>query len=204
MAVQASFIANENTQALVQGPDLSLDEVPAISLKALATKIALDNGISTSTLFNLVGSESNWNPKAEGDKGCSFGLAQINICAHTEVSKKEAVDPEFALTYAAEAISKSTEDKWSVCNCFSYVQANFVKNLPRMAEIVVNTNISHKGEIAIFMYTDRVTGKPVKHIAYVSDENGTIKEANKTHCLTDSRVVDKADIHLLGYYAPNV
>lgn len=192
-----SFISNNATQALV---DQSQADLLGIKIEEVAKKYK----ISSTTLANLVDSESEGNPYAEGDHGCSYGLAQINICAHKEVSKEDALDSDFALSYAAEAISEGTEDAWSVCNCYSYVQANFVRNLPRMADIQVNTNVPKKGNVAIFWYKDKKTGADIKHIAYVVDSKGTIKEANKEHCKTSTRLIPNNDPHLAGYFDPTV
>jgi hypothetical protein len=85
-----------------------------------------------------------------------------------------------------------------------FVQANYIHNLPRMADITVNTNVPHKGDVAIFWYHDKGTGKLVKHIAYVLDEKGTLSEANKTHCLVGRRVINTDDPYLAGYYDPHV
>lgn len=166
-------------------------------------EIAAKYKIAPSVLTNLVQSESTFDPNAVGDKNCSFGLAQINICAHKEIDKAEALDPDFALNYAAKAISEGTEDIWSVCNCYAFIQANYIKNLPRMAEIQPNTSVPHKGFVAIFYYPDKKTGKIVKHIAYTLDDQGTIKQANKTHCLVDSQVINKLSPYFAGYWDPS-
>lgn len=192
MATSSSpFLATVPTQAIVEQ---STADILHIKVEEIAAKYK----ISPSVLTNLVQSESTFNPDAVGDKGCSYGLAQINICAHKEIDKADALDPDFALNYAAKAISEGTEDAWSACNCWSYVQANFIKNLPRMAEIQPNTSVPHKGFVAIFYY-----GK-TKHVGYVIDDKGTITEANKTHCKIGTRTIPTSDINLVGYLDPRL
>lgn len=192
MATSSSpFLANVQTQAIVE-------QSTADVLHLKVEEVAARYKISPTTLTNLVQSESSFDPGAKGDKGCSWGLVQINICAHKDVDKADALDPGFALSYAAKAISSGTDDAWSVCNCYAYVQANYIKNLPRMADIQPNTNVPHKGFVAIFYY-----GK-IKHIAYVIDDKGTVDEANKVHCLVAKRVIHKDDPYLAGYYDPTV
>lgn len=180
------------------------------SLHEIATTVAQEHGINPQTLFNMVESESEWNPKAEGDKGCSFGLVQINVCANNDPKKKDyatktqALDPHFALEYAAQHIEDGTEDMWTSCNCYSLVWTK-VGNLPHMAAILPNTDKARIGEVAIFQYTDKETGKPIKHVAYIisrTDTDFTVQEANKEHCLIDTRTIPNYDPYLIGFWSP--
>lgn len=160
----------------------------------MATNVALEAKVDPAVLLNMVQSESKWNPDAVGDHGCSFGLVQINTCANEDVSKEEALDPEFSLTYAAKAISRGDEWLWTSCNCYSYVSIR--KNLPKMVQIVPNTTHPHVGDVAIFNY------RGVKHIAYiVGTKNGiTVVEANKTHCKTGTRTISPSDPYITGFW----
>lgn len=175
------------------------------TVQEMATRIAADHHIPEATLTNLVSSESGWNPEAVGDNGCSFGLTQINICAHKNVTKKQALDPNWNLEWAAQQIQDGTEDIYTSCNCYSLVWT-LVPNLPHMADILPNTDKARIGEVAIFYYTDRETGEQIKHVAYITardDNSFTIQEANKTHCLIDSRTIPISDPYLVGFWAPN-
>lgn len=166
-----------------------------------ADRIALAHEIATSTLANLVSSESGWNPDSVGDNGCSYGLTQQNICAHPEITKEMALDPETALTIAARDIAAHKEDKYTVCNCWAYLSTQ-IKNLPRMKDITPNST-PKIGAVAIFLYKDKQTGETVKHVALVaelSDTSFVVKETNFTHCLYDKRVIDKNDPHLVGFW----
>lgn len=195
----ADFITNSATQAVVDQATTQ-----NTSLTDLALSIANKKGIKPSTLENLINSESSWNPNAKGDHGCSYGLAQINICAHPEIDKEDALDPIFAMTFAAKAIANDTDSMFSSCNCYSFVQANYIKNLPHMADIQPNAT-PKPGNVAIFYYTDKETGGTVKHIAYIkSVSNGqiTISEANKIRCLVDQRTIPTNDPFLAGFWSP--
>ena len=46
----------------------------------------------------------------------SFGLAQIHLPHHPEITKSEARNPLFALKWMAEEWSKGRESKWSCFN----------------------------------------------------------------------------------------
>ncbi len=176
---------------------------PPESIEALIQRVAHEEGISPTTLYNLADSESDLTPDAVGDHGCSLGIIQLNLCAHPEVSKDQALNPEWALTKAAKDIATNNDYIYTSCNCYGYIKANYLKDLPHMADIVPNTSVSHKGFVAVFYYKDS-KGHSVKHIGYVLDEKGTIAEANKTRCLTDQRIVEKGDKYLAGYWDPNV
>lgn len=198
----ALFIATTTTAFFTPSTALAAYMPPAETLQERGTRIALDHHISTSTLFNLVDSESTWDPNASGDHGCSWGLTQQNICAHPGITKEQALDPEWALNKAATDIEKGMDYIYSSCNCYSLVSTK-IKNLPHMADIQTNTTVPHKGQVAIFYYREKGTGKIIKHIAYVTNVSGgdiTIQEANKIHCLVDTRVIHLSDTNLVGFW----
>lgn len=175
------------------------------TLQEVATTIAEKNGADPVALFNMVKSESDWDPTAQGDKGCSWGIVQINICAHKTITKEQALDPNWALNYAAQALASGTDDEWTSCNCYSLVWTK-IPNLPHMADILPNTDKARVGEVAIFQYTDKETGEPIKHVAYVTsrDERSfTVQEANKEHCLIDTRTIPNSDAYLIGFWNPD-
>ena len=189
---EVAFVAQETE------PQTEPQTAPERGVEALVSDVAGEYDISSTSLYNLTWSESRLNPEAVGDKGCSFGLVQINLCVHDSVTEEQALDPEFALRYAARAIKDGKEDAWSVCNCYAYVSTRV--KLPKMANIQPNSN-ADIGSVAIFYYPSG--GKFVKHIAIVvkKDSNGfTVMESNKTHCLLGSRVVKWDDPRLDGFW----
>lgn len=184
--------------ALMPSPVLAFEYLPEpepISVEALISQVALEAKVSSTTLYNLVWSESRLDPTRVSETG-DYGLVQINLKYNPQVSEEEALDPEFSLRFSADKLKKGKESMWTVCNCYSY--ASLFVDLPRMAEIQSNST-PHKGAIAIFWY-----GK-VKHVAVVtSTEAGGfwVKEANKSPCLTGSRFVKWGDKNLTGFYSP--
>lgn len=147
----------------------------------------------------MVESESEGNPNAVGDHGCSFGLVQINTCAHPDVTKKEAKDPLFALNYAAKAIANDTAYQWTSCSCakYAYVSIDGVP-LKDADEFVPNSYEPVVGGLALFHYKSGES-----HVAVITAINGTsltVKEANYHPCLIDKRVVDMSDPSLIGFW----
>lgn len=142
---------------------------------------------------NLISSESQWNPNAVSPTN-DYGLAAINLRWHPEVTKAEALDPEFALRFAAQAIKDGKEDAWTVCNCYQYVKAV----LGDIGSITPNSTPKN-GSVAIFDYK----GIPHYGIVVALKVDGfKIREANYTHCKTDTRFIKWTDPNLKGFYTP--
>lgn len=55
--------------------------------------------------------ESGFNPKAVGDKGKSFGIAQIHLPAHPTITKQQALDPMWAIDWTAQQFAKGEKGK---------------------------------------------------------------------------------------------
>ncbi len=70
-------------------------------------------GTPAAPLLNTLKCESSLNPKAVGDHGTSFGVAQIHLPAHTDITKAEALDPLFAIDWAAKQFSEGHQNMWS-------------------------------------------------------------------------------------------
>lgn len=174
------------------------------TLTEMADRIAGEYGIPSTTLRNLVYSESRWNPDAESKTG-DCGLAQINDTLNPSgkgVPCEQAKDPAYALDFAARYIKAGQADRWVACNCYLLVKAK-IPLLPLMKDVLPNTT-PHVGAVAIFEYTS-TKGAYVKHIALITSiaaEGFTVLEANKQPCLIGSRFIRWDDPRLVGFFAP--
>lgn len=74
---------------------------------------AIEAGISPHTAIQVIACESSWNEKAVGDGGTSFGLVQIHLPAHPEVSQRKAEDPEFAINFLVNALKNGDGWMWT-------------------------------------------------------------------------------------------
>lgn len=171
----------------------------------MASDIALEYKIPTSTLFSLVKSESNWNPTATSSTG-DCGLTQINTY-YSGVPCETAFNPDFALRYAALAISKHQEYLWSSCSCVStarnlgiiipngYNADDFVPNIT-LADVQI-------GDLVLFKYKNGIY-----HIAVVigfQDGKLLVKEGNFKACVAPStRLVDPSDPNIRGYWRDTI
>lgn len=166
---------------------------PQSVLEDMSDTIALAHDISTSTLRNLVWSESRWDPKA--DNGKDRGLTQINRKAWPDVTDVEAFDPEFALNFAADKIEKKQEYVYVVCNCWALVKT-LIPNLPMTKDIIPNINKPVVGSVLIAQYG------ALRHYAIVEKVEGdtfTIYESNFHPCLTGNRTLNINDPHIIGF-----
>jgi len=69
--------------------------------------------VSPYTLENVLNCESTFNPEAVGDATTSFGIAQIHLIAHPEISLQEALNPVWAIDYLASSISSGKGNQWT-------------------------------------------------------------------------------------------
>ena len=64
--------------------------------------------------------ESGFNALAVGDKNTSFGLSQIHLPAHPEVTKGQAFDPSFAVEFMVKGFAEHKQSMWT---CYSKLQS---------------------------------------------------------------------------------
>lgn len=57
--------------------------------------------------------ESTWKAYAVGDVGTSYGLVQIHLPAHRDITKEQALDPEFALNYIVDQFLAGRQGQWT-------------------------------------------------------------------------------------------
>lgn len=72
-------------------------------------------GIPAQPLLDTLECESGYDPAAMGDHGTSLGVAQIHLPAHPDITKEEALNPFFAIDYAAQQFAAGHQMLWS---CF--------------------------------------------------------------------------------------
>ena len=70
-------------------------------------------------IFNTLKCESKFYPNAEGDystttqKYTSFGLAQIHLPAHPDITETQAKDPVFAVYWMVDQFVQKNEWMWT-------------------------------------------------------------------------------------------
>lgn len=74
---------------------------------------AVRYGISAAPLVGTLRCESGFKGDAIGDYGTSYGVSQIHLPAHKDISKEEALNPFFAIDWAAYQFSQGNQNMWS-------------------------------------------------------------------------------------------
>lgn len=88
-----------------------------------------DYGLSDS-FYNTLKCESNFEniqslvPDVTGPNGRedSWGVAQIHLTAHTDVTREEALDPAFAIPWAAQQFKMGNAELWTCYRNLVFVQ----------------------------------------------------------------------------------
>lgn len=72
-------------------------------------------GVSFDILTNVISCESSYNSNAIGDYGESYGIAQIHLPDHPDITKEQALDADFSIDWMAQQFSLGHATMWS---CF--------------------------------------------------------------------------------------
>lgn len=82
----------------------------------IITSYAIHYGIPAQPLIKTLTCESGLNKDAIGDNGTSFGIAQLHLPAHPEITKAQALDPLWSINYAAKQFAEGHQKLWSCFN----------------------------------------------------------------------------------------
>lgn len=70
--------------------------------------------VDSDTINKVIQCESKFNPNAHNPNGeDSWGLVQINLDSHPEITKEQALDTNFSINYLAENISDGNGRMWT-------------------------------------------------------------------------------------------
>ncbi len=86
---------------------------PTALQKSIINRKAKQYNVSTTTITDVIACESSFNETARGDGGYSRGLVQIHAKFHPQVTYEQAIDPEFAIDFLAEKLSKGQGHLWT-------------------------------------------------------------------------------------------
>lgn len=87
------------------------------TIEQLIDEKALQYGVSAEQLYFTLNCESSMNPKALNPHGeFSVGLSQINLEAHTSVTREQAEQPEFAIDFMAKNLAQGKWKMWYNCS----------------------------------------------------------------------------------------
>lgn len=101
----------------------------AASLADLIDKYSERYDVASSTMVQIITCESNFDPTIQsfqtyskdfpawgvkkGDRELSFGLVQIHLPSHPDITKAEALDPDFSVRFLASQLSIGHASLWT-------------------------------------------------------------------------------------------
>lgn len=98
-------------------PVLAAQVTPVVYSTSTAQVIieayAVRYGIPSDTLVGTLRCESGFNSTVVGDGGTSWGVAQIHLPAHPNISKEQALDPIWSIDFAARMFSEGKQSMWT-------------------------------------------------------------------------------------------
>ncbi len=110
------------TRVTAEAPQIDIDEAIAQLHKSVYTKeeiitliglYAEEYGVDRDVMEQVVSHESSYKTTAVGDNGYSHGLAQIHLPSHPTITKEQAQDPHFALTFLAKNLKAGKGRMWT-------------------------------------------------------------------------------------------
>jgi soluble lytic murein transglycosylase-like protein len=110
------------TRVTAEAPQYSIDKAIAQLHKSEYTKediitliglYAEEYGVDRYVMQQVVHHESSYKTTAVGDNGYSHGLAQIHLPSHPTITKEQAQDPHFALTFLAKNLKAGRGRMWT-------------------------------------------------------------------------------------------
>ncbi len=110
------------TRVTAEAPQIDIDEAIAQLHKSEYTKeeiitliglYAEEYNVDRYVMEQVVYHESSYKTKAVGDNGNSHGLAQIHLPSHQTITKEQAQDPHFALTFLAKNLKAGKGRMWT-------------------------------------------------------------------------------------------
>ena len=70
-------------------------------------------GVSSITVSSVIKCESGFNQNAVGDNGNSFGLVQIHLPSNPTITREQALDPDFAISFLAKQLASKKGKLWT-------------------------------------------------------------------------------------------
>lgn len=113
-------------------PVAHADEIRAITVEyststapLVLNALAYKYGIDAEEFIKTAYCESHYNANAVGDHGNSYGVWQINLPSHPNISKEQALDPWWSTEWAAQQFAANKQRMWT---CWRKLQNE--KNIP--------------------------------------------------------------------------
>ena len=110
VALLGLFFANPAYALSPTPPPIPLSEKP---VSEIVEYFATQYNVSARKMLNTMQCESSLNVVAIGDNGNSFGLSQIYLPAHRNITQEQAQDAVFASEFMAKEFSEGHAYEWT-------------------------------------------------------------------------------------------
>lgn len=81
--------------------------------EAYARHEAKVNGVNADHLVETLRCEAHFKSKSIGDSGSSYGLAQIHLPSHPDITPKQALNGYWAIDWTIKQFYNGNADMWS-------------------------------------------------------------------------------------------
>lgn len=82
------------------------------TLHKIVSQAAVKYGVDPLVMDEVIECESQWNPVAVSPTA-DYGLVQIHLAAHPDITKAQADNPVFAANWMAEEFKEGHENAWT-------------------------------------------------------------------------------------------
>lgn len=202
MLSSATMQVVEYTAQPVTAQSIEIVEVKEETLQEKGERIASEYGVPFSVMDSIIQSESGWNPDPPGhnDGGKSAGLVQINLPSHPEITREQAMDPEFSLRFLASEIKDGREWQWTVCSCVSFAKSIGVKIpiIGNAKNLIPNSVYPRVGGVVILVYNGTYHLAVIERI---SPDGIHVVESNLERCKKGRRIIKFDNKNIVGYWS---
>lgn len=113
----------KTSQIAVQGQPEPVEvrgDVDKEEIKALIISEAEEAGYQAPLFaIRVAQCESSLNPTAKGDGGNSYGLWQIHLPSHPDITKEQALDPQWSTDWAMKQMAAGRASIWTCARLLS-------------------------------------------------------------------------------------
>ena len=117
LAPQQSDITGGTMETLFIRSSSMTGRLTKDEIKGFLKEMSQKYGIDYNTFLAVATCESGLNYTAIGDNRTSFGVFQIHLPAHPNVSEEEALDPYFNIEWSAEKFKKDP----TIWTCYAII-----------------------------------------------------------------------------------
>ena len=111
LCVAISLLAVLSTKVTAEAPIIDQTSLSVVDQVKYYSELY---NVNIEIVDRVIQCESRYNPNAHNSVGeNSWGLVQINLNAHPDITKEQAIDTNFAINYLVKNISEGNGKMWT-------------------------------------------------------------------------------------------